>query len=214
MGGKVLPTWTSPPPAWLTYEHWAPLAIVNYGDRPFYVNAEHRCPPDRHMAIRTDVLKQIGRFQPELQRVQDWSGRWRITSCSSASGSRSADLGAPARRDFRSHGRPPREVSPALHLGHSRFGAMARLENGAVEDGPAVRRQPTVPAGGHRCVTLVRQSGAGRWNHAFLNETGLLFFAGFVLAGRNFETGPRGRLREVATFARRSHAPAAAGGSG
>src|SRR3712207_267108 len=34
VGGKVLPDWPSAPPAWLTPEHWAPLALVDYGDEP------------------------------------------------------------------------------------------------------------------------------------------------------------------------------------
>src|SRR4051794_32553856 len=32
VGGRVLPIWPSPPPAWLTCDHWAPLALVDHGD--------------------------------------------------------------------------------------------------------------------------------------------------------------------------------------
>src|ERR1043165_2202380 len=32
IGGKVLPLWDSDPPSWLTRSHWAPLALLDYGD--------------------------------------------------------------------------------------------------------------------------------------------------------------------------------------
>ena len=38
VGGRVLPIWPSPPPAWLTRDHWMPLALVDYGDRPLVVD--------------------------------------------------------------------------------------------------------------------------------------------------------------------------------
>ena len=39
-GGKVLPIWPSPPPRWLTREHWAPLAMLDFGDEAFRFGAE------------------------------------------------------------------------------------------------------------------------------------------------------------------------------
>ena len=38
VGGRVLPIWPSPPPAWLTRDHWMPLALVDYGDQAFVVD--------------------------------------------------------------------------------------------------------------------------------------------------------------------------------
>jgi len=32
IGGKVLPLWDTDPPSWLTRSHWAPLALLDYGD--------------------------------------------------------------------------------------------------------------------------------------------------------------------------------------
>ena len=34
VGGKVLPIWPSALPPWVTPEHWSPLAICDYGDKP------------------------------------------------------------------------------------------------------------------------------------------------------------------------------------
>ena len=31
VGGKVLPQWNGAPPSWVTPEHWAPLALLDYG---------------------------------------------------------------------------------------------------------------------------------------------------------------------------------------
>src|SRR5262249_27263865 len=41
IGGRVLPIWPVPPPSWLTRDHWMPLALVDYGDAPVAVNANH-----------------------------------------------------------------------------------------------------------------------------------------------------------------------------
>ena len=75
VGGKIVPRWPAPPPVWLTERHWAPLGIVDYGDRPFYVSTQNQlCLLTANMAIRKDVLEGIGRFRPQLQRVQDRVG--------------------------------------------------------------------------------------------------------------------------------------------
>src|SRR6201988_2356961 len=42
VGGKVLPNLQGSWPAWLTPEHWAPLALLDYGEASFYVTAERR----------------------------------------------------------------------------------------------------------------------------------------------------------------------------
>jgi hypothetical protein len=39
-GGRVLPSWKTPAPAWLTSEHWAPVALTDYGAEPFYTDRE------------------------------------------------------------------------------------------------------------------------------------------------------------------------------
>src|SRR5665213_1700766 len=40
LGGKVLPLWPAEVPEWINREHWSPLAICDYGERPFLVNRE------------------------------------------------------------------------------------------------------------------------------------------------------------------------------
>jgi glycosyltransferase involved in cell wall biosynthesis len=75
VGGKVLPRWTAPPPPWLTFEHWAPLALLDYGDTPFFVNTDHRlCLIAANMAFRRSVLNEIGLFSPDVQTVRRKAG--------------------------------------------------------------------------------------------------------------------------------------------
>lgn len=80
VGGKVLPQWPSEqqqqPPTWLLmHHHWAPLALQDYGDAPFYVNADPQVYLiSANLAFRRLVFEQIGGFAIELQRVKDGIG--------------------------------------------------------------------------------------------------------------------------------------------
>ena len=75
VGGKVLPCWPSLPPSWLTRDQWSPLAIVDYGDLPFYTSdTRQTCLVGANLAIRRDVLEQCGGFEPNVQRVKDSIG--------------------------------------------------------------------------------------------------------------------------------------------
>lgn len=72
VGGRVLPVWRTPPPRWVTRQHWSPLALVDYGDAPFYV--DHRravCLVTANVAYRRSALDAIGWFSPEFPRCQD-----------------------------------------------------------------------------------------------------------------------------------------------
>jgi glycosyltransferase involved in cell wall biosynthesis len=71
VGGRVLPLWPSPPPAWLTREHWMPLALVDYGDAPVVISPENSlCLVGANMAFRRDVFELVGAFRPQFQLGQ------------------------------------------------------------------------------------------------------------------------------------------------
>ena len=75
LGGKVLPCWVSPPAPWLTREHWAPLALLDYGDQSFYVDAAKRlCLIGANFAFRRRVFDELGMFKTDFQRVKDGIG--------------------------------------------------------------------------------------------------------------------------------------------
>ena len=70
VGGRVLPNWAGPWPSWLTREHWGPLALLDYGDAPVYVNARKRlCLITANVAYRRVVFDQIGMFSPHVQTL-------------------------------------------------------------------------------------------------------------------------------------------------
>jgi glycosyltransferase involved in cell wall biosynthesis len=71
LGGKVLPQWEAGPPAWLTRVHWAPLALVDYGDQPFYVDIERQCALiGANLAFRRRAFELVGLFKTDFQRVK------------------------------------------------------------------------------------------------------------------------------------------------
>lgn len=72
VGGKILPKWNAAVPEWLDRQHWSPLAILDYGDAPFYTGAsDPRCLLTANLAFRRGVFDRIGGFSPQFQRCQD-----------------------------------------------------------------------------------------------------------------------------------------------
>ena len=75
IGGKVLPIWPAPPPRWLTAARWAPLAIVDYGDRAFVIGPDRQlCIVGANLAVRRAALDAAGLFAASVQRVGAGAG--------------------------------------------------------------------------------------------------------------------------------------------
>jgi glucosyl-dolichyl phosphate glucuronosyltransferase len=75
VGGKVLPEWQAPRPAWLTDAHWSPLALIDYGPTLLAVNSEQQvCVVSANLAVRRSLFDEVGLFSPDLQRVKDGIG--------------------------------------------------------------------------------------------------------------------------------------------
>jgi glycosyltransferase involved in cell wall biosynthesis len=75
VGGRVLPVWPAAPPVWLTRAHWAPLALVDYGEAPVAINAEHPiCLAGANLSFRRRVFEVVGVFATDVQRVKDGIG--------------------------------------------------------------------------------------------------------------------------------------------
>ena len=75
VGGRVLPEWSGAPPAWLTPEHWPPLALLDYGPEELPIAGTN--PPGlltANIAFRRNVFAAIGTFSSQLQRVKDHIG--------------------------------------------------------------------------------------------------------------------------------------------
>jgi len=71
VGGRVLPLWPATPPAWLTTEHWSPLALLDYGSVPVFIDRERPiCLVSANLAFRRVVFDAIGGFAPDFQLVK------------------------------------------------------------------------------------------------------------------------------------------------
>jgi glycosyltransferase involved in cell wall biosynthesis len=73
LGGRTLPIWPSAPPSWLTRRHWVgPLALQDYGDQPFTVDARRPvCLAGANFAFRKEVFARLGAFSPDFERSED-----------------------------------------------------------------------------------------------------------------------------------------------
>jgi glycosyltransferase involved in cell wall biosynthesis len=87
VGGRVLPIWGGPRPAWLPNrggKHWAVIALLDYGDQPIEFGA--RVPLGVNMAFRRDAFERAGLLDPDTgrkagtllgQEVREWCIRAR-----------------------------------------------------------------------------------------------------------------------------------------
>jgi glycosyltransferase involved in cell wall biosynthesis len=187
IGGRVLPRWGRELPSWLTREHWAPLALLDYGDAPFYVTASKRlCLITANAAFRTAVLKRIGMFSPRVQSfkrevaTEDHELLLRLWRAGGQG------LYAPtlvATSDIASE-RFSKAYHRRWHWRHGRFSALMHDEG---MEGTQFGHWLGVPAwiyrealeGGARCF--------GSWlrgdhDRAFLHETRVRFSLGFIVA--------------------------------
>lgn len=85
-GGPVLPHWPVRVPAWIDRRHWSPLAILDYGAREFWTDAQNpRCLLTANLVMRKEVLDAFGGFSPDFLRCQDhellvrlWRSGWKV----------------------------------------------------------------------------------------------------------------------------------------
>lgn len=87
VGGRVLPIWQAPRPAWLPDrggKQWAVIALLDYGGEPLEFGT--RVPLGVNMAFRRDVFDRAGLFDPGTgrkagtllgQEVREWCIRAR-----------------------------------------------------------------------------------------------------------------------------------------
>jgi glucosyl-dolichyl phosphate glucuronosyltransferase len=87
VGGKVLPIWGGPRPAWLPNHpgrHWAVIALLDYG--PESIEFVQKMPLGVNMAFRREVFQTVGGWDPRIgrkagtllgQEVREWCVRAR-----------------------------------------------------------------------------------------------------------------------------------------
>lgn len=75
VGGKILPRWNLPPPAWMGPRQQGSLALQDEGDEPFELNMQRPLfVAGANFAFRRDVFTEFGHFSLEFQRVKDFIG--------------------------------------------------------------------------------------------------------------------------------------------
>ncbi|MGI9106248.1 MAG: glycosyltransferase [Pyrinomonadaceae bacterium] len=143
VGGKVLPRWKSTPPAWLTREHWAPLALADHGDTTFYSNADYPvCFVSK--SFRRAAFDRVGLFAPELGRIRDGIGSaedhdlmlrlWRAGRQGMYAPSVVSHADVQPERLTKAYHR-------AWHTGHGKFSSLMRIKEEIGADGRLVEGQ-------------------------------------------------------------------------
>ena len=196
IGGRVVPAWKAPAPPWLSQAGDAPLALVDFGERPFQITPDRCvCLIGANVAVRRSAFERTGGFSPALQRVrnsvgstEDYDFQTRVLAGGgTAVYEPRIVVTAPIHAD-----RLTKHYHRAWHSGHGRFQALMRdpsferSRRGAYFGVPAhVFRGLLVEAAAWILHSLSRRRVA-----AFGHELRLRFFVGFA-AQRIFD--PHGR---------------------
>lgn len=207
IGSRILPQWPCEPPAWLTCEHWAPLALPNYGDAPVYSNAENPiCLLGK--SFRREVFERFGLFRHDLGRIKGSVGSMEDHELQQRIWNAGRQgvyipyvvVTAPVQME-----RMTKAYHRKWHTGHGHFFAVMR--DGELEISDA--RLFDVPAHIYRqalknIIGWFNQLLRGNTERAFMHESELRFFLGFYRQRRKefVAQRPRGTLREVALFLR------------
>jgi glucosyl-dolichyl phosphate glucuronosyltransferase len=186
IGGRVLPSNWTELPAWLTRDHWGPLALQDHGEHATLFDVTNpRGLVGANFAFRSDVFDWVGEFSPAVQRVRDGIGSTEdhemLQRLYAAGG---CALYVP---DLVVTTHVPRErmtyeYHRRWHLGHGRF--TARMRDPQTEQ-TTRGRVLGVPAHLFRsaasdAVRWVQLSAVNNRARAFEAETRLWFFSGFV----------------------------------
>lgn len=203
VGGRVLPLWPAVPPEWLTRDHWAPLALVDYGDTLVAVTTENPiCLVGANLAVRRSVFHVVGVFATDLQRVKDGIGSLEdhefLLRLLRIGRKGVYDPRIMVRAEIQPN-RLERVYHRRWHNGHGHFHARLRSEH---MERTSVGTLLGVPAHLYRqalgdLVGWVRAKAVGEPARAFQHEVRLRFFEGFFQTRRReFIEKPRHEQRD------------------
>jgi glycosyltransferase involved in cell wall biosynthesis len=201
VGGRVLPVWPDAPPAWLTRDHWTPLALADYGDAPIAVTSRRSiCLVGANLSFRRPVFDLVGEFGADFQRVKDGIGSLEDHEFLL----RLLRLGRSGVYDPRitlyaeiAANRLERAYHRRWHTGHGHFHALLRSEE---MEHTSVGTLFGVPAHLYRqalgdIVGWLRAHAAGDTARRFHHEVRLRFFHGFFRTRRREFVGNRPHRR-------------------
>ncbi|HEX2271459.1 MAG TPA: glycosyltransferase family 2 protein [Pyrinomonadaceae bacterium] len=184
VGGKVLPQWTTPPPSWLTPEHWSPLAVLDYGPDELIIGGNSpRGLLTANIAFRRSVFDEVGQFSPHLQRVKNAVGSMEDTEfllrvC--RSGKQGMYLPGMVARAPVENERLSKEYHRRWHTGHGHFYAVMRdpeweRSNFRLAGVPGHLYKQTV----FHALNWLTSTLSANTDTAFKHECHLRFFNGF-----------------------------------
>ncbi len=220
VGGKVLPLWLAPCPAWLTPQHWSPIALLDYGSQPLALDAERRQTlVTANFAIWRDAFDSVGGFSPLTQRTtndvcstEDSELQLRLWR-SGIRGMYFPDIVGWAQVMPQ---RLTKDYHRRWHRRHGRCTALMRDEQfeeseaGRLFDIPAHLFRQMARGIGEWAVALLRRDEP----EAFWRETRLRFFIGFIEQRYlDHRAAGGGVLHELSDFARAMMARAVKGGA-
>jgi len=67
VGGKILPVWEIPKPKWLKHDLHYMLALLDYGDKPFYLKSPIIW--GANFSVKADIFGKYGGFDTNLGRI-------------------------------------------------------------------------------------------------------------------------------------------------
>jgi glycosyltransferase involved in cell wall biosynthesis len=183
IGGRVLPIWSGPVPAWVK-RTMAPFALSDLGDDALIVSpAKPHCLVGASLAVRRRALTKAGLFSIETQRVKNEIGStedfdWQIKVW--AYGGHGVYVPDIVCKTEVPRDRLSKSYHRRWHLGHGKFNAIARRPQW---DGD--RRLLGVPAFMYRqaleaTFEFVKFLLRGKRAEAFESEMNFLFYVGFV----------------------------------
>ena len=189
IGGRIDARWAAPPPAWLTSNHWGPIALQGKkGDTP-YVDANHASPclMTANFASRRAALDDVGGFSPEFLRDEDRELQLRLW----AAGKRGLYVDTVAVTTEVPRERMTKRYHRRFHLrvgdAHARMRYRDRLDrDGRLVPG-GVRTATLLGTPGHLYRSLITHAASWvwrilrcDWNSAFFHETRVLYYGSYI----------------------------------
>ncbi len=194
VSGKVHPAWQGPVPSWLTRDHWAAVALADYGDEPFFTDENHQicllaC------SFRKDDVRAVGGYRGDLGvsrnrigGVEDLEILQRLWH-SGRKGIYQPHIGFQHKVQA---ARLSKAYHRRWHMGHGRFYANLRDENFERSSvrffdvpGHVYRQLASSILKWIKCTMLLKSDAA------FSEETKLRFLFGFLLERQRMSRRPQ-----------------------
>jgi glycosyltransferase involved in cell wall biosynthesis len=210
LGGRILPRWTTQPPAWLTRDHWWALALLDYGEEPFYVSADKPlCLPTANASFRSNVFRRFGLFSPDFSGREDHEFLLRLW-CGGSLGLYSPAIVVDA---VVQPERLKKAYQRTWNATTGKFNSLMRLNEIMGPDGRIVGEQPNlvtlfgVPGFVYRRLlgdglSWLRASVLGDQAAAQRSNNGLWYFLGYIKRRyeQNSSNEDRSSLVEITSF--------------